>query len=173
MIAAMDCHRLIGRDNQMPWHLPDDFKHFKAHTLNKPVIMGRKTFESIGQRPLPKRLNIVVSRQPRATESMDASLRSSDTGLVFVTSPQAALAKVRQAYAQPPEIMIMGGGELYRQFLPVAQRLYVTWVDTEIDGDAAFPEWNPADWEETYRAHHAADARHAFAFDYVTYERRH
>lgn len=171
MIAAMDRNRLIGRDNQMPWHLPDDFKHFKRHTLGKPVVMGRKTFESIGSRPLPKRLNLVVTRQPKPAVPADRVTNASETGLVFVSSPEAALKILRQAYAEPPEVMIMGGGELYRQFLPVAQRLYVTWVDTEIEGDAAFPAWDDQAWQEVHRAHHSADARHSYAFDFVTYQR--
>jgi dihydrofolate reductase len=171
MIAAMDRNRLIGRDNQMPWHLPDDFKHFKQHTLGKPVVMGRKTFESIGSRPLPKRLNLVVTRQPKPTVSSDRVANGSETGLLFVSSPEAALKTIHQAYAEPPEVMVMGGGELYRQFLPVAQRLYVTWVATEIEGDAAFPAWDDQAWQEVSRTHHSADSRHSYAFDFVTYQR--
>ncbi|QSX32888.1 type 3 dihydrofolate reductase [Shewanella avicenniae] len=132
MIAAMAHNRVIGKDNQMPWHLPDDLRHFKAMTLGKPVIMGRRTFESIG-RPLPGRCNIVVSRQ----QDYHAD------GITLVASLQDALL----AAGQVEEVVVIGGGQLYREALPLAQRLYLTEIDLEVAGDTTFPEWDDGSWQ--------------------------
>ncbi len=134
MIAAMAHNRVIGKDNQMPWHLPDDLKHFKAVTMGKPVVMGRKTFESIG-RPLPGRQNIVISRNP------DLKIE----GVTCVTSFDAA----KHAAGQCDELMVIGGGQLYGELLPVADILYLTEIALDVDGDTHFPLWNPNEWDET------------------------
>lgn len=134
MIAAMANNRVIGKDNKMPWHLPEDLRHFKAMTLGKPVVMGRKTFESIG-RPLPGRHNIVISRQ--------ADLHIE--GVTCVPSFEAA----KQAAGDCEELVVMGGGQLYQQLLPQADRLYLTHINLDVDGDTFFPVWEVDEWLET------------------------
>ncbi|BBP46545.1 dihydrofolate reductase [Thiosulfatimonas sediminis] len=159
MIAAMTRNRVIGKDNDMPWHLPDDLQFFKKNTLGKPVIMGRKTFESLGCRPLPKRPNLVISRQTDLGYSVP----------VFA-SVEAALKDIKQD--NPQEVVIMGGGQLYRQMVDQVDRLYLTLIDAEIDGDTYFPDWTQAgEWFEVSREHHPADERHAYAFDFVVLDR--
>jgi len=160
LIAAMANHNVIGKNNDMPWHLPDDLKFFKSKTVGKPVIMGRKTFESIGSRPLPNRLNLVISSNP---------------GLVFegvqlFTSVETALAFLQER-EEIEEVIIMGGGQLYTQMLPKADRLYLTLIDAELDGDTFFPDWQALAWNTLEKIHHAADERHAYAFDFVTLEK--
>ncbi|MCF6254626.1 MAG: type 3 dihydrofolate reductase [Thiomicrorhabdus sp.] len=157
MIAAMANDRVIGLNGDMPWHLPDDLKFFKANTTGKPVIMGRKTFESIGSRPLPNRPNIVISRNTSLTIP----------NVEVFSSIEQALKK----YATEPEVIIMGGGELYRQMLPKADRLYLTLIDAKIEGDTFFPDWGAFSWEEIARESHPKDERHAHSFEFVTLER--
>lgn len=126
LVVAMAADRVIGKDNNMPWHLPSELKHFKAVTMGKPIVMGRRTYESIG-RPLPGRHNIVLTRQ-RAELPDEVSVA----------------ANVEQALEQAgavDEVMIIGGGEVYRQFLPLATRLYITEIDLAVDGDTRFPEY--------------------------------
>nr|WP_247664726.1 type 3 dihydrofolate reductase [Pseudoalteromonas sp. MMG010] len=133
MIAAMANNRVIGLDNEMPWHLPADLQHFKKVTTGKPVIMGRKTFESIG-RPLPNRRNIIITRNSEYQSE----------GIETVSSPEAALELVFDV----EEIMIIGGGNIYQQFLPIADRLYLTLIDLEVAGDTQFPEYmTVANWK--------------------------
>jgi len=132
MIAAMANNRVIGKDNKMPWHLPEDLKHFKAITLGKPIVMGRKTFESIG-RPLPGRLNIVISRQ----ESLKIE------GVTCVTSFEDAKALV----AGCEELVVIGGGQLYSSLLNEADKLYITEINLDVKGDTFFPPWNDGSWE--------------------------
>ncbi len=157
LIAAIDRNRAIGRDGSMPWHLPDDFRHFKALTLGHPVLMGRKTALSIG-RALPGRPNWVLSRSGQAPFAEQWVLRSLDE----------ALEKAGNL-----ELMVIGGGDIYAQTLPLAGFLHLTEVDTVIgDADTWFPEIDRNDWRETTRQHHPADARHAHAFDFVDYQRR-
>jgi dihydrofolate reductase len=156
LIAALDRQRAIGRGNALPWHLPDDLKRFKALTLGKPVLMGRKTAEAIG-RPLPGRPNFVLTRSGRAPFE----------GQVAVASLDEAIAR-----ADAPELLVIGGGELYALALPRAARVHLTEVDTVVEGaDAWFPPLDAAAWREVAREHHPADARHAFAFDFVDYGR--
>lgn len=157
MIAAMAKNRVIGLDNDMPWHLPDDLKFFKAMTTGKPVIMGRKTFESIGSKPLPNRPNYVISRQ----SDFDAN------GANVFTSVEAVLAEL----SDQDEVIIMGGGQLYKMMLPKADKLYLTLIDTEIKGDTLFPDWTKMAWNELSREHHSKDERHSFAFDFVVLEK--
>ncbi|GGP79579.1 type 3 dihydrofolate reductase [Shewanella ulleungensis] len=131
MIAAMANNRVIGKDNKMPWHLPEDLRHFKAMTLSKPVIMGRKTFESIG-RPLPGRHNIVISRNPLLTID----------GVTCVTDFDAAL----NVAGDCEEVVVIGGGQLYEQLLPQADVLYLTMIDLDVEGDTHFPAWDDGSW---------------------------
>ncbi|QYJ85449.1 type 3 dihydrofolate reductase [Shewanella mesophila] len=131
MIAAMANNRVIGKDNQMPWHLPEDLRHFKAMTFGKPVVMGRKTFESIG-RPLPGRHNIVVSRQ------QDLAIE----GVSCVTSFDKAI----ELAGECEELVVIGGGQLYHAILPRADILYLTEIALEVEGDTHFPLWDDGSW---------------------------
>lgn len=151
MIAAMAENRIIGKDNQMPWHLPADFGWFKKCTLGKPVVMGRKTYDSIG-RPLPGRQNIVISRD----ESLEIE------GVSTVTSIEAALDLV----SSEPEVMIIGGGAIYQACLPKADRLYVTYIDAQIEGDTQFPQWDES-FKETYSEAYEADEKNAYNMRFV------
>ncbi|GAB6070747.1 type 3 dihydrofolate reductase [Thiomicrorhabdus hydrogeniphila] len=157
MIAAMANNRVIGLDNDMPWHLPDDLKFFKSVTTGKPVIMGRKTFESIGSRPLPNRPNFVISRQAGFNAP----------GASVFSSVDDALAELSNA----EEVIIMGGGQLYKEMLVKADTLYLTQIEANIDGDTFFPDWTQMQWKEVAREHHDADERHQYAFDFVTLQR--
>jgi dihydrofolate reductase len=156
LIAALATDRVIGMENAMPWHLPGDLAWFKRNTLNKPVIMGRKTFESIG-RPLPGRLNIVISSKPGEHE-----------GVTWVTSVDAALA----AAGGVEEVMVMGGGRVYEQFLPMANRLYLTHIDAEVEGDTHFPDYEPDDWESTFSEFHDADEQNSHGYCFEILDRR-
>lgn len=138
LIVATSLNSVIGKENQLPWHLPADLAWFRQNTTGKPVIMGRKTFESIG-RPLPKRTNIVLSRQPFEHE-----------GVVWKNSLESAVGFAKDF----EEIMLIGGGELFKQYLPKADKLYLTQIQAEIEGDTFFPELNWDEWHiefETYR----------------------
>lgn len=155
MIAAMADNRIIGKDNQMPWHLPADFAWFKRCTMGKPVVMGRKTYESIG-RPLPGRLNIVISR--------DASL--SIEGVTTVTSIEQAL----EVAGEVEEVMIIGGGAIYAACLPMANKLYVTHIEAEIDGDTQFPDWG-SEFKETYSEAYQEDEKNAYNMRFTVLEK--
>jgi len=151
----MDKNRLIGSKNGLPWHLPADFKHFKEVTLGKPVLMGRKTFESIG-RPLPGRKNIVVSRSGFKADGIDG-VDSIDAGLDLV--------------ADVEEVMIIGGANIYEQMISRAMKMYLTFVDAECEGDAWFPEINQADWKIVNQQLVEADDKNNYSFTVVTYEK--
>lgn len=156
LIVAMDRNRLIGRDGDLPWRLPNDLQHFKRLTVGKTVLMGRKTWDSLG-RPLPDRQNWVLTRDTsfapagcRVFRDLESALRAHEAG----------------------ELMVIGGADLYRQILPLAQRLYLTEVDAALEGDAHFPALDPAQWREAASEAHEADERHAFAYRFRTLERR-
>ena len=156
LVAALDRHRAIGRGNALPWHLPDDLKRFKALTLGKPVLMGRKTAESLG-RALPGRRNLVLTRSGRAPF----------VGMEPVASLDAALRSVGDE-----ELMVIGGGDVFALTLPIVTRMYLSHVDTVVEGaDAFFPAFDASQWRMVSREPHAADARHAFAFEFAAYER--
>lgn len=157
LIAAMTRNRVIGRDNQMPWHMPADLQHFKALTLHKPIIMGRKTFDSLG-RALPKRRNIVLSR----------SGQSAAAGIEVFGSLEQALSEL----SAEPEVMIIGGQTLYEQALPLAQRVYLTVIEAELVGDAYFPDILTSDWQVVADESHAADEHNPYAYRFVTFARR-
>ncbi|MBI1321006.1 MAG: hypothetical protein GC168_18935 [Candidatus Hydrogenedens sp.] len=158
LIAAVARNGCIGKDGTLPWRLSADLKHFKATTLGKPVIMGRKTWDSIG-RPLPGRLNIVLTR--------DASFRAE--GAETVSSLRQALKLAEESGAE--EACIIGGEAVYREALPFADTLYLTEVDAEIDGDAWFPELDFSSFAETSRTQHPADEKNEYAVAFVTLER--
>ena len=154
MIAAMAHDRVIGKDNDMPWHLPADLKHFKQVTLGKPVIMGRKTIESIG-RALPGRKNIVISRNAQY------QFEGADT----VTSVQEALDSV----ADVEEVMIIGGGNIYAQCLPISNTLYLTFIDLEVEGDTHFPDYeSTGPWHCVSRESHSKDEKNPHDYEFVT-----
>lgn len=157
LIAAMGNDRVIGVDNRLPWHLPADLKHFKGLTLGKPVLMGRRTFESIG-RPLPERRNIVVTR--------DADFRPE--GVIVASSIDEALARAAPA----SEIMVIGGASFYAQMLPRAQRLYLTLVHGNFEGDAYFPAWDARQWEQVERQDFPCDETGNPSYSFVTLDRR-
>lgn len=157
MIAAMAKDRVIGANNTMPWHLPADLGHFKRTTLGKPVVMGRKTFESIGK-ALPGRLNIVISRDPAYALS-DA---------VVVGSCEAAV----EAAGDVDELMVIGGGTIYSHFLPLCQRLYLTEIDLQVAGDTYFPDYNEeANWQVIDSEGHTADEKNPYDYKFITLER--
>ncbi|WP_353183828.1 dihydrofolate reductase [Parapedobacter lycopersici] len=157
IIVAAAENNAIGKGNQLLWHLPNDFKFFKQKTLEKSLIMGRKTFESLNG-ALPRRRNIVITRQ-RDYHPADAEV---------VHSLADALARCKS----DAEVFIGGGAEIYRQALPVVNRIYLTRVHTHVDGDSYFVDINPAEWELVSAIHHDADDRHAFAYTFMQYERR-
>lgn len=156
-VVAYSQNRVIGIHNQLPWHLPDDLKHFKSLTLNHPVLMGRKTFESIG-RPLPNRQNFVLSSQK------DLHL----FGCEVISSP----CDMVKQNLQCDKVMVIGGEQVYRVLLPQCRWVYATEIAVTLEGDAFFPELDGRMWQEVARSHHPADSRHRYAFDFVTYERK-
>ncbi len=155
LIVAVADNGVIGRDNTLPWHLPDDLRRFKSLTLGKPVVMGRKTFESIGK-PLPGRMNIVVTRETNYHRD----------GIVVVHGGDEAV----RAAADAPEIMVIGGADLFRLFLPRAGRIHLTRVHGDIAGDV---RWPPLDdtWSLVSSEPHDADARHAYAMTFEVWEK--
>jgi dihydrofolate reductase len=158
LIAAFDRHFAIGRAGQIPWDLPDDMRHFIQSTRGKPVVMGRRTWDSLWIKPLPKRLNVVMSQQHPTLPH----------GVLTARSLPEAIALTDPA----PEVMIIGGGDIYTLSLPFASRMILTHIDAEItDADAFFPRFNPDEWAIRERVDHPTDDRHALPFSIVTYER--
>ena len=153
-VVAYDQNRTIGNNNQLLWRLPDDLKHFKQLTLGKPLVMGRKTFESIG-RSLPNRRNIILTRDP--------SFRAVGCEVVH------SVAALQKLVASEPEVMIGGGAEIYRLLLPVTTKIYATEIEVALQGDAHFVALDPKQWCEVSRHHHAVDVAHPYAFDFVEY----
>jgi dihydrofolate reductase len=156
IIVAVAENGVIGAGNRLPWHLPDDLKRFKALSMAKPIVMGRRTFDSIGK-PLPGRTNIVVSRQ--------AGLAIE--GTLVTPSLDAALAAAGAA----PEVVVIGGADIFRQVLPRTEVVHLTRVHARVDGDVMFPALDPVQWRERDVEHHPADERHQYAFTFVTLER--
>ncbi|MBH8567263.1 dihydrofolate reductase [Microvirga sp. STS02] len=158
-VVAVAENNAIGKDGELPWgHLPDDLQHFKRITLGHPVVMGRRTYDSLG-RALPKRPNIVITRQPGWAAP----------GCETAASVPAALARAREL---DEEVCVIGGGEIYREALPAADVIYLTEVHHSFEGDAFFPTLSPSEWREETRERHEADERHAYAFSFVTLRRR-
>lgn len=159
-VVAIDKNRVIGANGRLPWRLPDDMRRFRELTMGKPVLMGRKTYESIPQRfrPLPGRHNIVLTR------SRDYAA----PGCTVVHTVEAGVAAATGA----EELMVIGGASLYTALLPRADRLYLTLVEAEVEGDTHFPPIRPSAWREVARKAHPADERHAYPFTFVVLERR-
>ena len=156
LISAVGRNRVIGKNNQMPWHLPADLKYFKSITMGKPIVMGRKTFESLG-RPLPGRDNIILTRNTTYQAEGCQVIHHVDE-LTSVTDAE--------------EVMIIGGAEIYAAFLPVASHLYLTEVSCELDGDTWFPEFTAADWEIVLIETHHADEKNPCDLRFMRYDRR-
>jgi dihydrofolate reductase len=162
MIVATADNNIIGKDNDMPWHLPADLAYFKKVTLGKPIIMGRKTYESIG-RALPGRRNIVISRD----ENYNAD------GIDTVTSVEQALALVNGSNGndEAEEIMVIGGGAIYKHCLSNADRLYVTHIKATIDGDTQFPNYDDGTWQKISSELRPCDEKNAYDLDFCVYQR--
>lgn len=156
LVAAIADNGVIGRDNALPWRLPADLAHFKRLTLDKTILMGRKTWESLPGL-LPRRRHIVLTRNPDFQAE----------GCEVVGSLEAAIAAVGE-----PDLMIIGGASLYAQTMPLASRLYLTLVHTQVAGDTCFPVWDPACWQEVERVERRADERNAFAMSFLEFRRR-
>jgi dihydrofolate reductase len=157
LVVAVAENDVIGRGNSLPWHLPADLRHFKSLTMGKPILMGRRTYESIGK-ALPGRLNIVLSRSP--------GFASNDCIVVNTVDAARNAARTRRA------LMVIGGAEIYRQCLPEACRIHLTLVHTRIeDGDTEFSGWRGCEWSETSRERHEADDKNSYAYSFVTLER--
>ncbi|MBO9638493.1 MAG: dihydrofolate reductase [Siphonobacter aquaeclarae] len=152
LIVAAAENGAIGKDNQLLWHLPDDLRLFKRLTTGHAIVMGRKTYESIG-RPLPNRESVILTRQ---------------TG--YEVPGATVVATLEEALAGREDVLVIGGAEIYRLALPVADRIYLTEVHTRIDGDAFFE--TPAGWKEVSREHHPADEKHVYSFDFVVLDRQ-
>ncbi|KAF0802339.1 dihydrofolate reductase, partial [Alcanivorax xiamenensis] len=161
MIVAMARNRVIGRDNKLPWYLPNDLKYFKRTTLGKPVVMGRLTWESLG-RPLPGRTNIVISRDPdyqaeggRVVADLDQALELAES-VAFIDGQD--------------EVMILGGAQIYALALPRADRLYITEVQADVEGDAWFPRWDRSEWVERGRESFKAEGPNPYDYDFVVFD---
>jgi dihydrofolate reductase len=162
MIAAMANNRVIGADNSMPWHLPADLKHFKKTTLGKPIIMGRKTYVSIGK-ALPGRLNIVVSS--------DIHLTLTDATVVHGCEQAIDVAAdyCRRQNVENPEVMIIGGGTIYEHFLVFCHRLYLTHIELEVDGDTYFPDYAAwYNWQEIDNEAHQSEPLNPYTYRFIT-----
>ena len=161
MIAALSRNRVIGRDNDLPWKLPDDMKFFMETTRGHHVIMGRKYYDSIPKKfkPLPDRTNIVVTRQ----SDLEAP------GCIVVNAVEKGIEIARNN--NEGETFIIGGAEIYKLSLPYATKMILTEIKADVEGDTYFPKFNSGEWKETSRQHHAKDERHMYAFDFVVYER--
>jgi len=162
MIAAMGSNRVIGKDNDIPWHLPDDFAYFKDTTKNHHVIMGRKNWESLPHRfrPLPNRPNIIITRQSDYQAE----------GAEVVTSLEDAIQIARNNGES--EAFIIGGGEIYRMGLELSDKIYLTEINGAFDGQVTFPELDQNQWKEVEREHHGTDERHDYSFDFVVYSNK-
>ena len=161
IIAAMAANRVIGRDNDLPWRLPADFKYFKSKTVGKPCVMARKTFESLGG-ALKNRPNIVLTRD-RAYSA---------EGAIVVHTIDEALAQAEAHRGDAEEIMILGGATLYEAILPQVDRMYITLIHEEFEGDTRFPEFDPNDWVEVWREDHEPDEKNKHRYSFTLLERR-
>ncbi|MBC3542095.1 dihydrofolate reductase [Rufibacter sediminis] len=159
LVVAIAENRVIGKDNQLIWHLPKDLQHFKKLTMGHPMVMGRKTFEAIGK-PLPGRTSIIVTRQPGYT---------APEGCLVTSSLEEAL---QQALTLDETVLVVGGGEIYQQALPLAEVVYLTLVHESFEGDVFFPELEADAWEVAEQEEHLEDERHAYPFTFFTFRRK-
>ena len=161
LLVAMAKNRVIGRDNKLPWHLPADLKHFKFLTIGQTIVMGRKTYESIGK-PLPGRVNIIITRQ----EGYEVP------GATVVSSIDDALLMCEKIRSINGENFIIGGEELYRQTLKICRRIYITEIQRDFEGDVCFPEVDPNEWEETQRDKHISENDTNLEYHFVVLDRK-
>jgi len=161
ILVAMARNRVIGQNNTLPWHLPADLKHFKSLTMGHPIIMGRKSYESIGK-PLPGRTNIIVTKQ----------LNFQASGTAIVNSIDEALERSKEASFTNNESFIIGGAELYQQTLKLCHRMYITEIQSNFEGDTFFPEFNQNDWQETARERHQGNDKAELAYHFVILDRK-
>lgn len=162
LIAAMAKDRVIGINNSLPWKLPADMQWFRKHTLGKPIIMGRKTFESFGGRALPDRTNIIITRDKNYQVDVEA---------VIVHSIEEALQVAADSGTDVQEVMIIGGASFYEQMLELANRFYVTKVEGEFEGDAWFPDYEKLNWTEISREEHVADDKNSYNCSFIILEK--
>lgn len=158
IIVAAAENNAIGKNNQLLWHLPNDLRFFKQTTTGFPIIMGRKTYESVGK-PLPNRRNILITRQPDYQAEGVETVHSLDEAIALATQQEAN------------EIFIVGGAEIYREALPLTDRIYLTRVHAEIPGDTHFPEFDTGIWRQTAQEHRQADEKHAYSYSFMIYDR--
>jgi dihydrofolate reductase len=156
-VVAMGKNKVIGKNNSLPWNMPADMKHFKDLTMGKPIIMGRKTFESIGK-ALPNRTNIIITRDPE--------YKAEDC--VVVHSVDQAIGAAGNA----EEVMVIGGSQIYKEFLPKVNRMYLTIVEADFEGDVSFPEYDIKEWKEVAYEEHEKDAENAYDYVFITLERK-
>lgn len=159
IISALGKNRVIGNKNKLPWHLPADFQWFKQKTMGKTVVMGYNTFKSIGEKPLPNRKHIIVSNDPAYQVPENC---------VLVNSIEDALGMVKNE----EEAMICGGASIYSQFLPLADRMYLTFIHQDFEGDTLFPEFDIKDWNEIGREDHNPDEKNQYSYSFVILERK-
>ena len=162
MISAMAENRVIGNKNTLPWHLPADFKYFKEKTLGKTIILGLNTFKSIGEKPLPNRKHIILTKDVTQTPPENC---------FWATSIEESLEIAKEIIPNADdEIMICGGASVYQQFLPLAQRLYLTYIHQNFEGDTLFPEINMAEWKQISREDHQTDEKNKYKYSFVVLE---
>ncbi len=162
----MSENRVIGKDGQLPWRLPDEMKHFMRLTTGHTVVMGRKTFESINAKPLPNRRNIIITRNPDYKAEGIETAPSVKAAIELATSPQSPTPNL-----QPTDLFICGGQHVYTDALPLADRLYLTLVHATFEGDTHFPQFDEGNWQLVEENHHEPDDRHAYAFTFKLYQR--
>lgn len=158
MISAVAENRVIGNKNAMPWHLPADFKYFKEKTINKTIVLGLNTFKSIGEKPLPNRKHIILN---------DDLNYVAPEGCFVAHSINEVLEMIKDE----KEVMICGGASIYKQFLPLANRLYLTYIHQNFEGDTFFPEFDINDWQEISRENHQPDEKNLYSYSFVVFER--
>ena len=158
LIAAMGKNRVIGNKGKLPWHMPADLKYYREKTKGKPIIMGRKTFDSMDRKPLPDRVNIIM------THEQDYKAE----GAVVVHSADEAL----KAAGNVPEVMVIGGFYIFKEFLPRAKRLYLTMIDGDFEGDTFFPEYDVTQWKEVRYEEHERDAKNPYDYRFAVLERK-
>jgi dihydrofolate reductase len=161
IIVAMASNKVIGSHNKLPWHMPADMRHFKETTKGHPVIMGRKTFESIGSKPLADRTNIILTRKQHD---------SSPAGCYLAYDLKEAFQKAADTGSK--EVFVAGGSQIYAQALPMVDTLYITEIHAEVKGDTYFPDFDMEGWEEVSREEHKADTHHPYAYAFVKYVRK-
>ncbi len=160
LIAALTPARVIGKNNQLPWQMPADLQYFKKITLGKPVIMGRKTYESIGK-PLPGRKNIIITQNKHFSAPPECQI-------VYSIREALDLDSVKDC----EEVCVIGGSEIFARTLPLANYLYLTFIETDISGDVYFPEWDKSQWREISREHHLRDAENPYDYSFVVFAKK-